>query len=78
MQLRLGEFEQGRPLIESIRKDYPEYKILLTFFSPFGFEVEKIMRGMRSQFLLLAFGYIRHCERSFPSRGVTTSGMAIL
>ena len=37
----LGEFEQGRPLIESIRKDYPEYKILLTFFSPSGYEVRK-------------------------------------
>ena len=32
----LGEFEQGRPLIEQIRKDYPQYKILLTFFSPSG------------------------------------------
>ena len=30
----LGEFEQGRPLIEKIRKEHPEYKILLTFFSP--------------------------------------------
>ena len=33
----LGEFEQGRPLIENIRRDYPEYKILLTFFSPSGY-----------------------------------------
>ena len=30
----LGEFEQGRPLIEHIRAQYPQYKILLTFFSP--------------------------------------------
>ena len=30
----LGEFEQGRPLMERIRKEHPEYKILLTFFSP--------------------------------------------
>lgn len=37
----LGEFEQGRPLIERIRADYPEYKILLTFFSPSGYEVRK-------------------------------------
>ena len=37
----LGEFEQGRPLIERIRTDYPEYKILLTFFSPSGYEVRK-------------------------------------
>ena len=37
----LGEFEQGRPLIERVRKEYPEYKILLTFFSPSGYEVCK-------------------------------------
>ena len=37
----LGEFEQGRPLIERIRSEYPEYKILLTFFSPSGYEVRK-------------------------------------
>lgn len=37
----LGEFEQGRPLIEQLRKDYPTYKLLLTFFSPSGYEVHK-------------------------------------
>ena len=37
----LGEFEQGRPLIEQLRQDHPEYKILLTFFSPSGYEVRK-------------------------------------
>lgn len=37
----LGEFEQGRPLIEMIRRDRPEAKILLTFFSPSGYEVRK-------------------------------------
>lgn len=37
----LGEFEQGRPLIERIRRDYPGRKILLTFFSPSGYEVRK-------------------------------------
>ncbi len=37
----LGEFEQGRPLIEAIRKKYPHYKIVLTFFSPSGFEASK-------------------------------------
>lgn len=41
----LGEFEQGRPLIEKIRMKYPEYKILLTFFSPSGYEVRKNYRG---------------------------------
>lgn len=37
----LGEFEQGRPIIEAIRKQHPEYRILLTFFSPSGFEIRK-------------------------------------
>jgi len=37
----LGEFEQGRPLIEEIRRIYPEKKIVLTFFSPSGYEVRK-------------------------------------
>ena len=37
----LGEFEQGRPLIEKIKKEHPDYKILLTFFSPSGYEVRK-------------------------------------
>ncbi len=41
----LGEFEQGRPLIEHIRKEHPEYKILLTFFSPSGYEVRKNYEG---------------------------------
>ena len=40
-----GEFEQGRPLIEKIRKEKPEYKILLTFFSPSGYEVRKDYKG---------------------------------
>jgi 3-deoxy-D-manno-octulosonic-acid transferase len=41
----LGEFEQGRPVLESIRKQYPNYKILLTFFSPSGFEHQKNYSG---------------------------------
>lgn len=41
----LGEFEQGRPLMENIRERYPEYKILLTFFSPSGYEVRKNYEG---------------------------------
>ena len=41
----LGEFEQGRPLMERLRKDHPEYKILLTFFSPSGYEVRKNYDG---------------------------------
>lgn len=41
----LGEFEQGRPLIEHIKAKYPNYKILLTFFSPSGYEVRKDYEG---------------------------------
>lgn len=37
----LGEFEQGRPIIEEIKKTHPEYKVLLTFFSPSGYDVRK-------------------------------------
>lgn len=37
----LGEFEQGRPVIEAIKKDFPEFKVLLTFFSPSGYEIRK-------------------------------------
>jgi 3-deoxy-D-manno-octulosonic-acid transferase len=41
----LGEFEQGRPMIEMIRQYHPECKILLTFFSPSGYEVRKNYEG---------------------------------
>ncbi len=37
----LGEFEQGLPVIEALKKEYPQYKLLLTFFSPSGYEVRK-------------------------------------
>ncbi len=37
----LGEFEQGRPLIEKIKSDFPAHKILLTFYSPSGYDVRK-------------------------------------
>lgn len=37
----LGDFEQGRPLVDYVHDHYPEYKILLTFFSPAGYEVRK-------------------------------------
>ncbi|AKD03432.1 glycosyltransferase N-terminal domain-containing protein [Pontibacter korlensis] len=41
----LGEFEQGRPVIEAFREAFPEYKVLLTFFSPSGYEVRKNYAG---------------------------------
>jgi 3-deoxy-D-manno-octulosonic-acid transferase len=48
----LGEFEQGRPIIESIKAQYPSYKILLTFFSPSGYEVRKNYSGADGIFYL--------------------------
>jgi 3-deoxy-D-manno-octulosonic-acid transferase len=41
----LGEFEQGRPLIEELKRRYPEHKVVLTFFSPSGYEVRKNYAG---------------------------------
>jgi len=41
----LGEFEQGRPLLEAVKVKYPHYKIVLTFFSPSGYEIRKNYEG---------------------------------
>jgi len=41
----LGEFEQGRPVIEEVKKQFPEFKIVLTFFSPSGYEIRKNYDG---------------------------------
>ncbi|MFA5970834.1 MAG: glycosyltransferase N-terminal domain-containing protein [Lentimicrobiaceae bacterium] len=41
----LGEFEQGRPIMEAFRQQHPEYLILLTFYSPSGYEVRKAYNG---------------------------------
>lgn len=48
----LGEFEQGRPLLESIRTSYPHYAIVLTFFSPSGYQVRKKYKGADYVFYL--------------------------
>ncbi|WP_309509559.1 MULTISPECIES: 3-deoxy-D-manno-octulosonic acid transferase [Hymenobacter] len=48
----LGEFEQGRPLIEGLRRQYPGHKIVLTFFSPSGYEVRKNWPGADYVFYL--------------------------
>ncbi len=48
----LGEFEQGRPVIDSFRATYPDYLILLTFFSPSGYEVRKDYAGADFVFYL--------------------------
>lgn len=50
----LGEFEQGRPLLEKIKLDYPQKKILLTFFSPSGYEIRKSYAGVDWVFYLPA------------------------
>ena len=57
----LGEFEQGRPLMEALRRDHPEYKILLTFFSPSGYEVRKTTKEPTSS------ATFRLTRRSTPS-----------
>lgn len=48
----LGEFEQGRPVIEQLKTKYPGYAILLTFFSPSGYEVRKDYKGVDYVFYL--------------------------
>jgi 3-deoxy-D-manno-octulosonic-acid transferase len=50
----LGEFEQGRPLLEAIREAYPNHTILLTFFSPSGYEIRKNYAGADLVFYLPA------------------------
>ena len=50
----LGEFEQGRPVAESLRQKYPDHKLLLTFFSPSGYEIRKNYAGADAVFYLPA------------------------
>lgn len=50
----LGEFEQGRPVIEELKRLYPERKVLLTFYSPSGYEVRKNYQGADIVFYLPA------------------------
>jgi 3-deoxy-D-manno-octulosonic-acid transferase len=45
----LGEFEQGRPLAEAIRKSYPGYRLVLTFFSASGYQAMKDYEGADSR-----------------------------
>lgn len=48
----LGEFEQGRPVLEAIRKNYPEISIVLSFYSPSGYDVRKDWEGADQVFYL--------------------------
>ena len=50
----LGEFEQGRPLLEQIKAHYPSYKIIVSFFSPSGYEIRKDYPGADGVFYLPA------------------------
>jgi 3-deoxy-D-manno-octulosonic-acid transferase len=52
----LGEFEQGRPLLEKMKEKYPDYRFLLTFFSPSGYEVQKNYKGADWVFYLPSDG----------------------
>jgi 3-deoxy-D-manno-octulosonic-acid transferase len=48
----LGEFEQGKPFMEKIKVQYPNHKLLITFFSPSGYEVKKDYNGADHVFYL--------------------------
>jgi 3-deoxy-D-manno-octulosonic-acid transferase len=48
----LGEFEQGRPVLEKLRERYPAHRILLTFFSPSGYEIRRDFKGVDWVFYL--------------------------
>lgn len=50
----LGEFEQGRPVAESIKDKYPRHKLIITFFSPSGYEIRKDYPGADAVFYLPA------------------------
>ena len=58
----LGEFEQGRPVLELLREQYKDHKILLTFFSPSGFEVQKNFKEADFVFYL-PFDSARNAEK---------------
>ncbi|MDR2058290.1 MAG: 3-deoxy-D-manno-octulosonic acid transferase [Dysgonamonadaceae bacterium] len=58
----LGEFEQGCPLIEKIKKEKSEYKILLTFFSPSGYEARKNYSGV-DLICYLPFDFFRNATK---------------
>ncbi len=55
----LGEFEQGKPVLESLKSQYPDHRILLTFFSPSGYEIRKNYPGADMIFYLPLDGPIR-------------------
>jgi len=48
----LGEFEQGRPVLENLKENYPDKKMVITFFSPSGYEIRKDYAGAEGVFYL--------------------------
>lgn len=69
----LGEFEQGRPIIERFKEEFPNHKILLTFFSPSGYEVRKNY-SMADYIFYLPWDTARHAKRFLE---ITTPKIAI-
>ena len=63
----LGEFEQGRPVIEALKQKHPEFKILLSFFSPSGYEIRKNY-PLADEVLYLPTDTPRHAEQWVKSR----------
>ena len=63
----LGEFEQGRPVMEAFKKAYPNYQILLTFYSPSGYEVRKNYAGA---------DYIMYLPWDSPSTAFSTKALS--
>jgi 3-deoxy-D-manno-octulosonic-acid transferase len=55
----LGEFEQGKPVLERLKTTYPSHRILLTFFSPSGYEIKKNYDGADMIFYLPLDGHLR-------------------
>ena len=49
----LGEFEQGVPIIEVVKNQYPDHKIVVSFFSPSGYEIKKILRWQMLWYIYL-------------------------
>ena len=62
----VGEFEQARPIIERLKKEKPEQKILLTFFSPSGYELRKDYPYV-DKVVYLPFATERNAERFLQS-----------
>ena len=58
----LGEFEQGRPVIEALKSEFPQYKILLSFFSPSGYEIRKDY-PLADEVLYLPTDTLRHADQ---------------